>query len=337
MNNYAFRFSIIIPVYNAEKKIPRCLNSLVRQTYKDFEVVMVNDGSKDNSENVINVILSDHKEVKAQLLSQQNAGAGVARNVGISHSQGEYIVFLDSDDYLEDDYLERVNEKITSDNADVVFIDLLRERESGAVIRHEDMSRFASLGKERLIRWQLTGKTPWGGCRKVVRSSIIKNNNLTYAPIKVGEESIFSFRILQMADRISFQPKAIYHYVETDTSLTAHDNVSNPQSVFDYISGYILKSPYEQMYAPTVNALGVTTVAILANILANDLTFLKAVKETRVYVKKYKKMIRGKVDFDALEKRVLYCYPFMFIGVVSPIVIGSYLQKLIKIIKKTLR
>lgn len=334
MNSEVYQFSIIIPVYNAEKIITRCLESLARQTFRDFEVVMVDDGSKDRSAAVIESFLSVHNDISAQLLRQQNAGAGVARNVGICHSKGEYIVFLDSDDYVEDDYLECVNEKIDSEKADVVFIDIIREKEGGAVIRHEDMSRFASLGKERLIRWQLTGKTPWGGCRKVVRSSIIKNNNLTYAPIKVGEESIFSFRILQIADKIAFQPKAIYHYVETDTSLTAHDNVSNPQSVFAYISNYILESPYKTDFEPTVNALGVTTVAILVNILATDLNFWDAVRESRKYVKKYRDSIKGEIDFDALERRVLYCYPFMRIGIVSPIIIGSYFQKIIKKIKQ---
>lgn len=294
---------------------------------------MVNDGSKDNSEGVINSFLSEHKEVKAQLSRQQNAGAGVARNVGISKSKGEYIVFLDSDDYVEDDYLERVNEKIVSDKADVVFIDIVREKEGGAVIRHEDMSRFASLGKERLIRWQLTGKAPWGGCRKVVRSSIIKDNNLTYAPIKVGEESIFSFRILQIADRISFQPKAIYHYVETDTSLTALDDPENSVKVFDFVTGSLENLEMSHQYIRTIRAMAVCALVVIINVVTLDNEIKNKYKTSKRYYSYFRKYLKGDIDVDSLEKRVQLCVPFVKFGFIGPIILAAYLRKITRRIK----
>lgn len=290
---------------------------------------MVNDGSKDRSEEVINNFLETHSGLDAHVVRQQNAGAGVARNVGISISKGEYIVFLDSDDYVEDDYLERVNEKIEAENADVIFIDIVREREGGAVIRHEDMSRFSHLGKERLIRWQITGKAPWGGWRKVVRSSIIKDNRLEYAPIKVGEESIFSLRILEEAKRIAFQPKAIYHYVETDTSLTAHDEIGNSLIVFNFIYNYLKKYGKLEMYANTVRSMAVTTMAIAINVACENQRFGEALTTSRELLKEYTSYYKGMIDWDALEWRVRLCLPWIKLGWPLPVLIASKIQRFI--------
>lgn len=337
MTNESVRFSVIIPVYNASKLLSKCLDSLVAQTFKNFEVIALDDESKDNSFEILKRFKADNQQMKINISTHKNCGAGKTRNIGLSLAKGEYIVFLDSDDYLDTDYLERINNIIESKQSDVVFIDIIREDENGHLIRYERMSDFKDLSKDRMIKWQLTGKMPWGGWRKVIKTDIIRNNKLEYAPIKVGEESIFSFLTLLNAKEISFQQDSFYHYVDAANSLTSHDNVSNPQSVFDFISGYIKNSSYYEEYNTTVNALGVTTVAILVNILANENSFFNAIKESRSYINKYKPYITGGINYDALEKRIKYCYPFMRIGMATPIIFGSYIQKLSKKIKHLLK
>lgn len=330
-------FSFIIPVYNSEKKIGRCLESLAKQTFLDFEVVLVNDGSKDGSETIIKNFISKHKDLNVNLLYQQNSGAGIARNTGICYAKGEYIVFLDSDDYIEVDYLEHVFEKIQTDNADVIFIDIVREREDGKVIRRENMSDFAMLTKKRLIRWQLTGKTPWGGCRKIVRASIIKDYHLEYAPIKVGEESIFSFRILEIADRISFQPKAIYHYVESDTSLTSHDVISNSEEVFNFMYGYLKENNKEEIYRRTIGAMAITTVAITLNLISKKRLSYSTYSQMRHVIKQYKLYFAEGVDIDSLDNRVKLCYPWIVTGFPLPIFIMSRFLDIVKKIRNYYR
>ena len=337
MNNESIRFSVIVPVYNAANLLPKCLNSLKNQTYKDFEVIALDDESKDNSYEILKDFKSANPQMLINVSTHANCGAGKTRNIGLGLAKGEYIVFLDSDDYLDPDYLESVNGIIEDKHSDVVFIDIIREDESGRIIRYERMSEFKDLSKDRLIKWQLTGKMPWGGVRKIIKTEIIQNNKLEYAPIKVGEESIFSFLTLINAKTISFQKDSYYHYVDAANSLTSHDNVDNPQNVFDFISGYIMKSPYHDEYKSTVNALGVTTVAILINILANEETLYNAIVKSRLFINKYKDSIKGVINFDALEKRIIYCYPFMRLGVASPIIFGSYIQKLSKRIKHFLK
>lgn len=323
----ALRFSIIIPVYNIGEKILRCLDSLANQTFSQFEVVLVNDGSKDNSLEIINDFFSKNQYMKKRIITQANAGAGQARNRGLDEAMGEYIAFIDSDDYVDADFLEKVHEKIIENNADVVFIDLVREDEKGEIIRYERMSDYKHLAKERMIRWQLTGKMPWGGVRKIVRAALVKDNNLRYATqIKVGEESIYSFKVLELAQIIAFQTTSFYHYVDNSNSLTSNDVVENSLSVFDFMSGYLRESGKADTYATTIRAMAVTTVAIASNVAFNNRGLFNGYGEVKYLLKKYKNEMRGEVDTDALDKRVKLLMPWLKCGIVFPVWLASRVQ-----------
>lgn len=106
------KFSIIVPVYNVEKYIKKCLDSIESQTYKDYEVIVVNDGTKDNSMDIVN-------NYNVKILNQKNKGLSEARNEGVKKAKGDYILFLDSDDYIEKDLLKELNKSLTN-NPDLV-------------------------------------------------------------------------------------------------------------------------------------------------------------------------------------------------------------------------
>ncbi len=106
------KFSIIIPVYNVEKYIKKCLDSVFNQSFKDYEVIVVNDGTKDNSMDIV-------KEYDVKTINQDNQGLSVARNTGVSKAKGEYVLFLDSDDYIEKDLLKELNKSLKN-NPDIV-------------------------------------------------------------------------------------------------------------------------------------------------------------------------------------------------------------------------
>lgn len=321
------RFSIIIPVYNIGENILRCLYSLANQTFSQFEVILVNDGSKDNSLEIINDFFSKHQDMKKRIITQANAGAGQARNRGMDEAMGEYIVFIDSDDYIDADFLEKVHEKIIDNNADVVFIDLLREKTNGEIIRNERMSDYKHLAKERMIRWQLTGKMPWGGVRKIVKTALVKDNDLRYATqIKVGEESIYSFRVLELAQNIAFQTTSFYHYVDNSNSLTSNDVVENSLSVFDFMFGYLRESGKADTYATTIRAMAVTTAAIASNVVFNSKGLFNGYGEVKYLLKKFNNRMRGEVDIDALDKRVKLLMPWLKCGLVLPVWLASRAQ-----------
>ena len=110
--------SVIVPVYNMEDKLERCLDSLVNQTYKNIEIIVINDGSKDNSINVINKYKKKYKNIV--VIDRENKGISVTRNEGIKIAKGDYIAFVDSDDYVELDMYEKLYKKITKDKSDIV-------------------------------------------------------------------------------------------------------------------------------------------------------------------------------------------------------------------------
>lgn len=215
-------FSFIVPVYNAHHTLDRCLTSISLQTYHDFEVVAIDDGSTDTSYLLLQQYAKKDKRFK--VFTQTNSGPGLTRNKAIDIAQGQYVIFLDSDDYVELDFLERLYDLISIKHPDVIMLDLVFETPEGDIIREERSSIFSKLSRRDLIASQMTGKLPWGGCRKVVLLDIIKNNALRYSIDTVGEEAIFSFDVLRFASKISFLNHIVYHYVNYPLSQSKKGN-----------------------------------------------------------------------------------------------------------------
>ena len=114
------KVSVIVPVYNVENYLVKCLDSLVHQTLKDIEIIVVNDGSPDNSQNIIDTYVKKYpKKIKA--FSKKNGGQGSARNYGLKYAKGEYIAFVDSDDYVDLDMFFKMYNKAKEDNSDIVI------------------------------------------------------------------------------------------------------------------------------------------------------------------------------------------------------------------------
>ena len=143
--------SAIVPVYNAETFLKRCIDSICSQTYKNWELILVDDGSSDNSY----MICQDYAmrmPKKVNTLHQSNSGAGMARNAGLSVASGDYVVFVE-------DYFDLLSKQ----TADVVFIDVADVDESQRIVKVEKISNFSDCSRDSLIRSQMTGKMQWGG------------------------------------------------------------------------------------------------------------------------------------------------------------------------------
>lgn len=131
------KFSIIIPVYNVEKYIKKCLDSVFNQSFKDYEVIVVNDGTKDNSMDIV-------KEYDVKIINQKNQGLSVARNTGVSKAKGEYLLFLDSDDYIEKDLLKELNKSLKN-NPDLVRFQVREVYEDSSDIKDYPEQEFNNL------------------------------------------------------------------------------------------------------------------------------------------------------------------------------------------------
>lgn len=151
------KISAIVPVYNSEKYVEQCIESILSQTYQDWELILVDDGSKDNSLSILQEYAN--RDTRIHVIHQENKGPGIARNVGVDYATGDYIVFIDSDDRVYKDYFNLLSNK----KEDVVFIDVNQVDKNGNIIKKEYMSSYNNLSKDVFLRQQMTGKINWGG------------------------------------------------------------------------------------------------------------------------------------------------------------------------------
>lgn len=128
------KVSLIVPVYNTSKYLEKCINSLINQTLKDIEIIIINDGSTDNSEKII----KKFNDKRIKYIAKQNEGIGKTRNLGIEKATGEYLAFVDSDDYLSIDFCKKMYTKATSDNCDIVICNFFEVRHNLIGIKFND-------------------------------------------------------------------------------------------------------------------------------------------------------------------------------------------------------
>lgn len=202
-------FSIIVPVYNAEKTLHRCLDSLSAQSYTDFEVCMVENGSRDSSR----AICREYAEKDPRFLlhvSEENCGPSGARNIGLDHAQGTYIAFLDSDDYVQPDYLETLHQAF--ENADVVFFGYFQVSTDGRLLRdHIPTAKENSGYYETLL--QLSKQDMFGYTWiKAFRREVIGEHRFS-RELNLLEDEVFACEVLTQPCRIAVVPKAILNYV----------------------------------------------------------------------------------------------------------------------------
>ncbi|WP_288550003.1 glycosyltransferase family 2 protein [uncultured Brachyspira sp.] len=187
--------SVIIPVYNVEKYLRDCLNSVIGQTYKDLEIICINDGSTDNSLSILEEYAKIDKRIT--IINKKNAGVSAARNDGIEKSVGEYLFCLDSDDYIDKDFLEVFYNNAKQNNSDLVIL-----------------SNFWGLDKRATNKYHSALPT-WS---MFIKTSILKNNNNLRYPLNVqpGEDGIFSHELLMYTKNISYEYNTHYHYIKRE-------------------------------------------------------------------------------------------------------------------------
>lgn len=216
------KISFIVPVYNAEKYIERCVESILRQKYKNFEVILVDDGSKDNSYKLISQYSTEYNNVIS--VTQKNAGPSKARNKGLELATGDYIAFVDSDDYLKDCFLAEMIDKSYDGKSDLVVCNYTEINTLGIL----DISIFNDL-KDNLIRGndlclkevlKGPGGLVWG---KFFKREIIIRNNLSFdVTHHMCEDLLFCIEYIKMASFVSRSKEYIYMYNKcNDESITA--------------------------------------------------------------------------------------------------------------------
>lgn len=211
------KVSIIIPVYNPGKLLMDCLDSVLNQTLNDIEILCIDDGSTDGS----NAILREYckKDTRIKLFTQKNLGAGAARNLGIKNALGEFIVFLDSDDWIENELCEKLYCQAKSLNVDLVLFNTIRHLENG---KTRDLIHFDKNFNEDYTSFTfdyhyikdkvLNGYFGVIWC-KFYRTSFLKDKGILFTKHKMFNDVEFHIKTLLLAKSISYYPEILYHYM----------------------------------------------------------------------------------------------------------------------------
>ncbi len=216
------KVSVIVPVYNVEKYIDKCLESLEKQTLKDFEVIIVNDGTKDNSEAIIKKYLARNKNFK--YYKKENGGLSDARNYGLKYASGEYIAFLDSDDYISFEAYEKMYNKAKTNDYDIVVCDLNYVYPDKIVRAYSNIKDDTMDIKKTFINIY---PAAWN---KIFKRSLF--NNDVYFKIGVWFEDVeFIYRLLPYIKSIGVIHEPFNQYVQREGSIT---NTIN-RKIYDYI------------------------------------------------------------------------------------------------------
>ena len=208
------KFSIIIPVYNVEKYIKKCLDSVFNQSYKDYEVIVVNDGTKDNSMQIV-------KNYDVKIITQENQGLSEARNNGVKKAKGEYILFLDSDDYIEKDTLKEI-EKELSPKPDIVRFQIREVFDNNTIVFPEES--FNNLNGEeafKLISGYHFVENAW--CYAINRNYYI-NNKFSFKKGTLHEDFGLIPLVIIKANKVTSIPYIGYNYVQRSNSIMSTNN-----------------------------------------------------------------------------------------------------------------
>ncbi|MCH5166322.1 MAG: glycosyltransferase family 2 protein [Erysipelotrichales bacterium] len=200
------KVSIVIPIYNAEKYIEKCLTSILNQSYKDIEVIAVNDGSKDGSLKILKEYAAKYNNIK--VFDQKNQGSAAARNNGIKHAEGEYLTFVDADDFIDSDYIETLVTNI-ADNDFIV---------SGYKSCDSIKTLFTKKPYEDAI-WSAFKYI--ATCGKLYKTDFVKKNNIKFGTkYKIGEDVYFTMNAITRTNKIKTVSYAGYNYFVNTSSLT---------------------------------------------------------------------------------------------------------------------
>lgn len=251
--------SIIVPVYNVEKYLAECLDSLVNQTFKDIEIICVNDGSKDNSKQILEEYSAKDKRII--VIEQENAGLSAARNTGVRNATGEFICYVDSDDAIELNACEILWEQIQTTQADIIVFgmkDLVKVHldEWFKKVSSPQSSWYTPFDIKALL--YENGAYPYA-CRNCFRRSMLVRNGLTFdESVRYGEDIVYQFYVFPYAKRIQFIPDKLYLYrrnrvgsltqkANTDMSVRLVHHINMLQHIYDYwqANGFLDKYGFE--------------------------------------------------------------------------------------------
>lgn len=344
MNNS--KISIIVPVYNVEKYLEECLESLVNQTYKNIEILLIDDGSKDNSGKICDEYAEKDKRIKS--IHQKNSGVSKTRNNGIELASGDYVMFVDSDDWLEKNACELLINEVKNQNKDMIIFNFCKEFKNKC-IKNPDYQNISDDFDIKKIQAKILAPTmnvpgiagkgyslTWN---KIISKTVLKNNRFLFEEKKaVFEDGIFYYLLLENKIKIGFLNEYLYHYRIIPSSLSHSYN----KDIFE-INELVVKNIKEQkenhkndLYYDESLAIRqllnlIYVISLNINTKNDKRSLFEKIKLLKNELnKKENKEIYNKIKLNNLDKKLKIYYMLFKYRMYYTILIVNTLEKRIK-------
>jgi len=225
------KISIIVPVYNAERTISKCIESILQNSHADYEIILINDGSSDNSWAVMEKYGEKYPD-QIRIFNQENQGVARTRNSGIKYAESKYIMFVDCDDYVDNDYVEKFAKEIETKNLDVVI---------GGYRRVTDQKTMYEMRLKEAEWSKYMTMAPWS---KIYRKDFLTENDIEFLDNNIGEDVYFNLQAISLTDKISIIDYGGYNwfYNEQSISNTEQKKAKDKANVI-----YLLDSCYNRL------------------------------------------------------------------------------------------
>lgn len=339
MANSNPKISVIVPVYNVEKYLDKCLNSLANQTYNNLEIVIVNDCSPDNSEKIIKEYCKNYKNI-IYVKNEKNSGLAYSRNVGLDNATGDYIGFIDSDDYVQENYFELLYKSIVDNKSDISVCDMKLVYEN---LGTEEISRCCETDEHELIDFVNNGLAA-SACNKLFKKELI--NKYRFSVGKVNEDIAVVIPTLCDAKKISYTPNCYYNYIQRESSIQNSKFSEKRFDIFDGVDLTLERIKNNKQYDTLKDALVFNQIILLfIYVIPKDNRFIYRNKVISKYFKKIKKynINQNKVLWSFYDKsgkkhqiyyRLLIKFGSMHLSFVVNILLSLY-KLATKLLKKS--
>lgn len=299
--------SVIVPVYNVEKYLTKCLDSILSQTYKNLEIILIDDGSTDKSGQMIDSYSKKYKNIKA--LHKRNGGLSSARNTGIKHAKGEWLVFIDSDDYIKNNFVARLFELASSNDADIATCSFESFSDDNSMLKKSPIWPTQALTGIEAVNDMLKNKRPAYVCLSMFRAELFKTNHIEFPVGQEYEDMAPRIKLLYYAKKVAFTNDKLYFYLIRKSSITGKKfSVSRYQDFLKALNSIkeFLENSKSAIKIKFLDYFEFYSLVTLLNYLAKE-------RKPNVGTKKYWRKIRGqlktlysRVEFPSVKNKLLY-------------------------------
>ena len=278
------KVSVIVPVYNVENYLVKCLDSLVNQTLKEIEIIVVNDGSPDNSQKIIDKYVKQYPQ-KIKSFIKENGGLGSARNYGLKYAKGEYIAFIDSDDFADLKMLEEMYNLAQKDKSDIVICGNNLLDENYNILKVESAILNPKINND-LIKYKFA---VWN---KLYKKELLFNNKIQFRSKVWYEDVDFTTKVMIIAKDISFIDKPLYNYLLRKGSIMNNSNLERNLEIFysfDEIINFCKTNKIYKKYYSEIEYLCIYNIYIcgIVRIIRTD----NSMKDKKLIIKKFKEYL----------------------------------------------